>query len=79
MEHQANMVIGPLLLPKSLVKNALEPFLLKSGVMEIEILDQARRVEAEKLLAEIFNVNPIVAKIRLDGLFPIGNSQQLLL
>jgi len=79
LEHQANMVIGPMLLPKSLVRTALEPFLIKSGILEREILDQARRDEAEKFLAEVFDVNPIVAKIRLDVLFPQGNSRQLCL
>jgi hypothetical protein len=79
LEHQANMVIGPMLLPKSLVRISLEPFLLNSGVMEKEILDQARRDEAEKFLAEVFNVNPIVARIRLDVLFPLGSSRQLTL
>lgn len=79
LEHQANMVIGPMLLPKSLVIIALEPFFLKTGVMEKEILDVDSRDEAEKLLAEIFDVNPIVVKIRLDVVFPQGNSRQLCL
>jgi hypothetical protein len=76
LEHQANMVIGPMLLPKSLVIMALEPFLIKSGVMEKAILDHTRRVEAEKSLSEVFDVNPVVVKIRLDVLFPQGDSRQ---
>jgi hypothetical protein len=77
LEYQANLVIGPLLLPKALVRISLEPYLLKSDVMGKETLDQVHREKTVKILSEIFNVNPIVARIRLEGLFPPGSSRQL--
>lgn len=78
-EYQANMAIGPLLLPKSLVVTSLRPFLVKKGLLGTEVLDQDRRGEAAKHLAEIFEVNPIVAKIRIHVLFPAQSAGQLAL
>jgi hypothetical protein len=78
-EYQANMAIGPLLLPRSLVATAVQPFLVKKGLLGIEGLDQARREEAVKQLAEIFQVNPIVVKLRLGALFPPAPAGQLAL
>ena len=34
------------------------------------ILEAGRRPEAVRILSDIFDVNPIVAKIRLDSLLP---------
>lgn len=69
-EYQANMVIAPLLLPKSLVEMALEPFLVKCGLFAMTI-DDACRDEAIDSIAETFEVNPIVARIRLSDMYPI--------
>ena len=77
-EYQANLTIGPLLLPKSLVMVSLQPSLVKKGLLGIEGMDQGRREAAAKHLAEIFEVNPIVAKIRLDVLFPKSAGQMAL-
>jgi hypothetical protein len=78
-EYQANMAIGPLLLPKSLVMAALQPFLVKKGLLGIEGLDQGRREEAAKALAEIFEVNPVVVRIRLEAMFPPASAGQMTL
>lgn len=78
-EYQANLVIGPLLLPRLLVIDALEPFLLKKGLMGTRKLDPALREVAERTLAQIFDVNAIVARIRLEGLFPVAEDSQLTL
>lgn len=78
-EYQANMAIGPLLLPKSLVIISMQPFLVKKGLLGMETLDQSRREEAVKHLAEIFEVNPIVARIRLGALFSPAHAGQLAL
>lgn len=78
-EFQANMAIGPLLLPRALVMVSLEPFLLKKGFLGMETLDQSRREAAAKHLADIFEVNPIVAKIRIDKLFPAQSAGQMTL
>jgi hypothetical protein len=77
-EYQANMAIGPLLLPRSLVMISLQPFLVKKGLLGLETLDQSHREAAAKHLAEIFEVNPIVAKIRLGVLFPQSPGQMAL-
>ncbi|MGO9120483.1 MAG: hypothetical protein ACLPT6_03220 [Desulfobaccales bacterium] len=77
-EYQANMAIGPLLLPRSLVITSLEPFLVKQGLLGLDTLDQNRREAAARRLAEIFEVNPIVAKIRLGLLFPQSAGQMAL-
>ena len=73
-EYQANMAIGPLLLPKSLVMAAMQPFLVKKGLLEIE-----GREEAIKALGEIFEVNPVVVRIRLEALFPPASAGQMTL
>jgi len=78
-EYQANLAIGPLLLPRSLVMLSLQPYLINSGIMGTPLLDRHRQEAAVKELAESFEVNPIVAKIRIDTLFPISQDQQLTL
>lgn len=78
-EIQANLVIGPLLMPKALVMTALEPFYLKSGKLDLQRLDRSRQEEAVKALSESFDVNPIVAKIRLESVFPPAQDSQLTL
>jgi hypothetical protein len=77
-EHQANMVIGPLLMPRSLVKKALQPYLSKQGLLGTEDVDPCTRNEAISSLASTFEVNRIVAKIRLDGLYPERTAQMSL-
>ena len=76
-EFQANLAMGALLLPKSLVKTALSPLLTARGLLEIKYLEASHRQEAIRLLAETFDVNPIVAKIRLERLFPMAEEYQL--
>jgi hypothetical protein len=78
-EFQADMAMGVLLLPKSLVINALGPFMVSSGLLGQTVLPGDRREEAARFLAETFNVNPVVARIRLQGLYPAGTEQQLTL
>jgi hypothetical protein len=78
-EFQANLAIGSLLLPRSLVKVALEPLMLKTGVLGGHILDRTRREEAIQVLTRVFEVNPIVAKIRIEKLFPSAQDYQLTL
>jgi hypothetical protein len=75
-EFQANAAMGALLLPFSLVNKALEPFLLESGLLGKKTLIEDKREEACRTLVSIFDVNPIVAKIRLDKLFPDSSLRQ---
>ena len=78
-EFQANKVIGVLLLPRQLVHEALDPFLVSQGLLGTRALDDARREEAARCLASAFDVNPVVARIRVGELFPISANGQLTL
>lgn len=72
-EYQANQAIGGLLLPSALVRKALEP-LLTAGAAFPGLPDTARS-SAASLLAGTFAVNPVVARIRLDSIFPRQGAQ----
>jgi hypothetical protein len=78
-EHQANKAIGPLLLPKELVKQCLQPFIVSRGLLGLGVLDSTRRGEAIRLVSETFDVNPVVARIRLEALYPEAAEGQLTL
>ena len=78
-EFQANKVIGVLLLPRQLVNEALDSFLLSQGLLGIRLLDDTRREEAVRRLANTFDVNPTVARIRIGELFPAKANRQLTL
>lgn len=69
-EWQANRAIGGFLLPKELVKQAVSPFVDQSTFMKSPSLSPAARQKAEKEVAEIFDVNPVVARIRIYEFFP---------
>jgi hypothetical protein len=74
-EWQANRCIGSLLLPKKVVKEALADVLVESVVTKSPTLLPSMRQTAEKTLSEIFDVNPIVARIRLSEMFPDAKGQ----
>lgn len=78
-EYQANRAIGGLLLPKRLVGMALQPYLTPTGELGVPSLDEKRRAEAERAVAEIFDVNPVVARLRIADLFPLAVGGQLTL
>jgi hypothetical protein len=78
-EFQANQVMGAILLPKGLVEKAIGPLLTFQGMLGLPVLPNDRREQAVRLVAETFNVNPIVARIRLDVLYPAAASRQLTL
>jgi hypothetical protein len=74
-EFQANRAMGGLLCPRALVHEAIKPFLVPSGMLGVEIMDQNRREEAVRALADIFDVNPVVARIRTNELYPAETGQ----
>ena len=74
-EFQANRAMGGLLCPRALVHEAIRPFLVPSGMLGVEILDENRREEAIRTLADIFHVNPVVARIRTNGLYAAETGQ----
>lgn len=68
-EWQANRAIGGLLLPKPLVISLIDPVLTKTG--SGRMLKPENRSKAEAEVAQVFDVNPIVARIRLQEMFPV--------
>jgi hypothetical protein len=76
-EYQANLAMGALLVPRALAMKAMEPFLVEEGLMRMKTLDQTRREEAITSLAEIFEVNPVVVRIRIDQIFSGAKTNQL--
>ena len=68
-EYQANRMIGALLLPKTLVSLAIERFLSAPGGLGSRTLRDGNRDAAARQVAETFDVNPAVARIRINGLF----------
>lgn len=76
-EHQANLAMSSLLLPRGLVNLALESVLTSNGSLGVKAVANGRRNEAVNTLAALFDVNAVVARIRLDALYP--ESRQLTL
>ena len=76
-EFQANRAIGGLLMPRALVVKAADKFCEERGGLGLPTLTEDQRNRACRELAEIFDVNPVVARIRLDDLFSQEGSGQL--
>jgi hypothetical protein len=76
-ELQANKAIGGLLMPRSLVEEAVRPFTVSLGSIGKVTIPETNREAAVRDLANIFNINPVVARIRLADIFPPEESQQL--
>jgi hypothetical protein len=74
-EFQANQAIGGLLLPKRLVRQALAPFIENTGQLGQARIVEAQREAAVLKVAEIFEVNPVVARIRVSELCPSAGAQ----
>jgi hypothetical protein len=69
-EFQANQAIGSLLLPRLLVNAFLDQSGIEVDSSGSRSLTPAQRESLAKKAAVTFDVNPIVARIRLDSLFP---------
>jgi hypothetical protein len=78
-EFQANQAMGALLLPRKLVEECLEGVVQRRGVLDHPVLASTRREGAVALLASVFDVNPVVARIRLGELYPEHGDRQLTL
>lgn len=76
-EFQANMAMGALLLPKVLVLKAVEAHLEPQGMLGLPVLNADRRDRVIHELADVFDVNPVVARIRLRSLYPASPMNQL--
>jgi hypothetical protein len=75
-EYQANRMIGSLLLPRPLVAKVAGPYLQSAKFTGNSSLPAERRNEALASVAKTFEVNPIVAQIRLEEIYPSANGQQ---
>lgn len=78
-EFQANRAIGGLLLPRPLVEACLAGVCSERGTFGRRVLEPHQRKDAVARVAEAFDVNPIVARIRLDELYPPSDHDQLTL
>ena len=78
-EYQANLAMGTLLLPRPLVIDCLNSMLVEQGSLGGKTLPITMREEAVQKLTDVFDVNPIVGQIRLQGIFPVEHEQQLTL
>jgi hypothetical protein len=61
------------------VDQCLEGIMSPSGALGRPVLPSARRREAVALVADVFDVNPVVARIRLGELYPEHEEGQLTL
>lgn len=78
-EFQANRAIAALLMPKPLVDQALLEFCAEGGNLGQRTLIPDKREAAIRALSTIFEVNPIVVRLRLDEMHSPKNDGQLLL
>jgi hypothetical protein len=78
-EFQANQAMTALLLPRSLVERALDPMLVPYGTLGKRTIVADTRDRAATLLSETFDVNPIVARLRLDAIHSEDEARQLTL
>ena len=76
-EYQANLAIGSLLMPRHLVLKASERFCQPGGLLGLATFKEDLRETAARELARLFDVNPVVARIRLSEVFPAPLSGQL--
>lgn len=76
-EFQANKAIGRFLMPRRLVELAGAEFASSVGSFGATTIEPSKREAAARALAEIFEVNPAVARIRIDEMFPLNTGSQL--
>lgn len=76
-EYQANRAIGGLLLPRKLVEKCVEPLLAATGGLGLPVLPPDNNPEAIRVVAQAFDVNPIVAQIRIGEMYPRSEQMEL--
>ncbi len=74
-EFQANQAMGALLLPRSLVEEALRELLVSSGSFGRSTIAPAQRAVAAEILSQTFEVNQVAARLRLDTILPSADRQ----
>lgn len=76
-EFQANKAIGGLLMPRALVEFALREFCVETGGLGQRILPPENREVAARALSDVFDVNAVVARLRIEDIFSSKNDAQL--
>lgn len=71
VEYQANQAMAALLLPKALLIRAVEPW-LSGGRFGGRVLLTKDVLAAAEAVADTFDVNPVVARNRVQTILPIG-------
>jgi hypothetical protein len=74
-EFQANRAIGALLMPKEIFLLFMKQFVEERGTFGLPRLSSERRNEAIAAAANMFDVNPAAARIRVDGFFSDASRQ----
>ena len=77
-EWQANQAIGGFLIPRGLLERSVRPLLMTSGMLGVLTLPKKNRDAAKRAVAATFDVNPVVAEIRLAGAFDDNDEQMIL-
>ncbi len=78
-EFQANQAMGALLLPKRLVETGIRDLLIEEGLLGRLALPEENREKAVRQISEIFDVNQIVSRLRLNGIYPNSPERQMAL
>lgn len=78
-ELQANKAIGALLMPQDLLVGFMDSYIDRRGIFQVPVLPESRREEAVRAASETFDVNPAVARIRIEKFFKHENENQLTL
>lgn len=76
-EFQANKALGALLLPRALVIQCLDPLLVGHGTLGEKWLERNRWGDGVRKLVDVFDVNPVVGRLRLQAIFPDVDGKQL--
>jgi len=76
-EFHANQAMGSLLLPSPLMHAFLDQFGINPASFGSGTLTPPQRESLAKEAAVIFDVNPVVVRIRLDSLFPQKKNHQI--
>lgn len=77
-EYQANQIMGAILIPQALLATAVDPFMVPEGLLGMKGIPETQRENVARQIASIFDVNPVVARIRLAQLYPAKNGQLVL-
>lgn len=78
-EYQANQMMAALLLPRPLVNKCIDHLRTPRGVLGLSVVAESSHRDAMLLLADTFDVNPVVADLRLRKLYPPRSDDQLTL